>query len=495
MFAHKWSGPELPWLFGYTLSWTLVYLLGAAYILMRGMRSDANEYAACMWPRGKLALSFVTFLILYCCVLLILDNSTRIKLAVIRSDAVSVALALQPPRVADHLNAAHIYEKAFEAMEKDLPDWWDELGEPSFDLSQNGVKESLQEKGGAIALLLRASTMPEYHVEVNYLKGDIPKLFPYKNAASLLSLDARFKAANGETDAGLKSAAAIRGMADHLRAIPSILANMMSAAIQQMGTRTAENILSHGPLILAGVVGKPLDNTVHFQEAFNRALRMDEALMAFTSTSYLTVSSVSQWFPLGELLYRAVFLYDEMTSARTIMLEAHTIAAKPYWKAFDDWKRWDDKAKAFRGLITAIAIPSYGRGTRIKILEAEAGEGLTNLAFAASAYQADHGNYPESIEALAPQYIAAIPADPFSGKPLKLASVEGGLILYSVGPDLKDERGAKEYDSKLESSKLKTGDITFVMGSAFEDLRLQPSREWLQKRAKERAQRPKKRKR
>jgi len=184
-----------------------------------------------------------------------------------------------------------------------------------------------------------------------------------------------------------------------------------------------------------------------------------------------------------------------MTSARTIMLEAHTIAAKPYWKAFDDWKRWDDKAKAFRGLITAIAIPSYGRGTRIKILEAEAGEGLTNLAFAASIYQAEHGTYPDSIEVLAPQYITAIPDDPFSGEPLKLASVEGGLILYSVGPDLVDDGGNKEYDFKQESKDIKPGDITFVMGAPFADRRLKTSREYLQKRAKERAQHPKKRKR
>ena len=116
-----------------------------------------------------------------------------------------------------------------------------------------------------------------------------------------------------------------------------------------------------------------------------------------------------------------------------------------------------------------------------------------NLAFAASAYQADHGNYPESIEALAPQYIAAIPADPFSGKPLKLASVEGGLILYSVGPDLVDDGGNKEYDFRQESKEIKPGDITFVMGAPFADRRLKPSREYLQERAKERGLRRKKR--
>ena len=493
VFAYRWSGPKLPWLFGYTLSWTLVYLFGVVVILRRGMRLREQESFACSWSRGKLAVSFVAALVLCLCVLLMLNNTTNIKLSVIRSDAVSIALTLQPSQVPDHLNASLVYEKAFEAMDKmKWPDWMRDVGEPAFDLSKNEVQEFLEGEKEAIASLQRAASMPVYYSEINYLKGEIPHLISYRNAAGLLSLNARLRAEEGEMQVALNNISAIRGMADHLKTIPSIITSMMSAAIQDAGTRTAENILSRGRDISAGALGTPIDNAVDLRQAFNEALRMEEAFMAFTSVSYLSTNSLDSWCPVAELLYRALLLYDELVSARKIMLEANTIATKPYWESVDDWKAWEESVEGFRGLITAIAMPAYGRGMEIKILAAEAGGNLTHLALAASAYKADHGVYPDKIEALTPRYMTTIPVDPFSGGPLKLASIQDGLMLYSVGPDLKDDGGINDYGINLGNRDMNQGDITFVMGSAFEDRRLKPSKESLEKRVKKDKSRPKK---
>ena len=495
VFAYKLSGPDFLGFFGYMVSWTFIYLAGTVYILMRGSNMIKRDPAACVRLRGKLAAWFGVVLAIYFCVLLILDNTTLIKLGVIRSEALSVALALQPPRVSDHLNASLIYGKAFKAMkEKKLPDWMGDITEPAFDLSKSEVRKFLEGKKETLTLLQRAASMPEYYVKVDYLKGNIPPLMPYKGAAGLLALDARYKAANREIDASLKNITAIRLMAAQIKDTPAIIAVIMSAAVQQIGTRTVENILSEGQPIPAGVVEKPIDDTVGLHEAFIHALRMNEALMAFTSTSRLSIHSIDWWIPLGDRWYRPLFLYDELTAAREIILDAHTIAAKPYHKSIEDWKRWEKSAKSVHGIIAAVPTPFYGRGIEIKILAAEAGVGLTNLAFAASAYQADHDAYPDSLEVLTPNYISHIPTDPFSGKPLKMTSVEGGLILYSVGPDLRDDGGAKEYDHKLKSKEVNSGDITFVMGTAFADLRLKPSREYLKKRTQERDLRTKKRK-
>ncbi|MCP4377762.1 MAG: hypothetical protein GY794_16495, partial [bacterium] len=49
-----------------------------------------------------------------------------------------------------------------------------------------------------------------------------------------------------------------------------------------------------------------------------------------------------------------------------------------------------------------------------------------------------------------------IPIDPFDGKPLRMArDKNGGVILYSVGPDIKDDGGQTLGNGKT------TGDITF----------------------------------
>lgn len=63
------------------------------------------------------------------------------------------------------------------------------------------------------------------------------------------------------------------------------------------------------------------------------------------------------------------------------------------------------------------------------------------VALALAAHNADHRGYPEKLEALAPKYLAAVPADVFSGKPLVYARTANGYKFYSVGANGKDEEG------------------------------------------------------
>jgi acetyl esterase/lipase len=63
------------------------------------------------------------------------------------------------------------------------------------------------------------------------------------------------------------------------------------------------------------------------------------------------------------------------------------------------------------------------------------------LAFALAWYQRDHGHYPKKLEALAPKYLAQVPRDLFSGKPLIYRPAGNGYLLYSVGVNGKDEGG------------------------------------------------------
>jgi hypothetical protein len=63
------------------------------------------------------------------------------------------------------------------------------------------------------------------------------------------------------------------------------------------------------------------------------------------------------------------------------------------------------------------------------------------VAFALAAYQRDQGRYPAKLIELAPKYLAAVPDDIFSGKPLIYKPTEKGYLLYSVGRNGKDDGG------------------------------------------------------
>ena len=64
-----------------------------------------------------------------------------------------------------------------------------------------------------------------------------------------------------------------------------------------------------------------------------------------------------------------------------------------------------------------------------------------HIAFALAAYQRDNKSYPKTLDALAPKYLAKIPDDLFTGKPLTYHPSENGYLLYSFGPNGKDDEG------------------------------------------------------
>jgi hypothetical protein len=70
---------------------------------------------------------------------------------------------------------------------------------------------------------------------------------------------------------------------------------------------------------------------------------------------------------------------------------------------------------------------------------------LVNEAFIACGlerYRLAHGQYPETLEALVPQFAEKLPHDIIGGQPLKYhRTADGQFVLYSVGWNEKDDGG------------------------------------------------------
>ncbi len=79
---------------------------------------------------------------------------------------------------------------------------------------------------------------------------------------------------------------------------------------------------------------------------------------------------------------------------------------------------------------------------------------VVRTAYAAHLYRVDYGSYPISAEFVAPA-LGELPLDPFTGKRLSLKTIDGGVIIYSVGLDRKDDGG---HEWKDISHRLHDGD-------------------------------------
>ena len=77
--------------------------------------------------------------------------------------------------------------------------------------------------------------------------------------------------------------------------------------------------------------------------------------------------------------------------------------------------------------------------------------GLVVMALAG--HKAANGTYPQTLDSLTPKYLRKIPPDLFVDKPLKYQRRGEGYVLYSVGPNMKDDGGKDSDDDDDEGTK------------------------------------------
>lgn len=87
------------------------------------------------------------------------------------------------------------------------------------------------------------------------------------------------------------------------------------------------------------------------------------------------------------------------------------------------------------------------------LYKCETQNALLTVTFALQAYRMEHGQYPDSLSKLTPSYLKKIPIDPFAMKgELKYRRIGDNYVLYSVGPDGKDNGGKAITDPKIAGS-------------------------------------------
>lgn len=94
-------------------------------------------------------------------------------------------------------------------------------------------------------------------------------------------------------------------------------------------------------------------------------------------------------------------------------------------------------------LFVAVTIPNYPAIFRSNFLMDTLVD-FTRIRIAALKYKSDHGELPETLDSLVPDYIDTIPNDRFDGMPIRYDRDRG--IIYSVGLNLKDDSGSYEYN-------------------------------------------------
>jgi hypothetical protein len=90
---------------------------------------------------------------------------------------------------------------------------------------------------------------------------------------------------------------------------------------------------------------------------------------------------------------------------------------------------------------------------------------LGQVTFALAAYRAEHGAYPTQLAQLLRKHLAAVPVDPFANGPMRYKRTQTGCIVYSIGPNGKDDGGASHSFSSDDDASIPpdADDVAIVM--------------------------------
>ncbi|MEM7560589.1 MAG: hypothetical protein AAF394_15815, partial [Planctomycetota bacterium] len=100
---------------------------------------------------------------------------------------------------------------------------------------------------------------------------------------------------------------------------------------------------------------------------------------------------------------------------------------------------------------TAHLLPEFDETAKALMADITS-QRLATTSIAVARYQSANDSYPLALDAIGAEFLAEIPKDPFNDQPLRYKTIPTGYVVYSVGPDLKDDKAisnGKEPDQKL----------------------------------------------
>lgn len=464
---------------------TVFYAIGAVSILW-GLRRRGDAPVvpmAAAWPRGRLALLLAVAVGLHMMTWWNLDLAVKQRLAGLQAESGALALSIAPARIPDRDNAALIYAQTYEALNEDYwpqarrDQWyrWTDFDSERFDPADPDLAGFLKDQEPILILLRQASEKPGCHFGREYgrLSSDLllPELIDLRNAARLLALDARYRADQGDVQTAMADINAMFTIAEHVGGEPFLISTLVAIAIDAIATETLQEVLASkgklegdGRITAEQLQAIDLDGSLSFGRLFVRALRAEEA-GALNAFHQFSCGDPEAWGLLGDAaptppmhsIYRMFMATDDVASYRKLMSRIAQNAAKPYCEAKQEWDDFEtDFYSEPRGLFTSMFMPTMSLAAQA-MAHGDARHRTARIALAAARYRAEQGTLPETLDELVPNYIPILPRDPFDGKPIRYRNTVDGALIYSIGPDGKDDHGTP-WDKEA-----KAGDVAFEL--------------------------------
>jgi hypothetical protein len=274
--------------------------------------------------------------------------------------------------------------------------------------------------------------------------------------ARLMMLRGRVAVAKSETEQAVESVEALFGTSRAMSHQLLLIEHLVRMATATMALREVEFLLNETDLTdeqLARL--QALVAELDFQQGLSESLMGERGMgyHAFHHMEQMSFGDVTARPNPGDgNLRRAA----DCRLYLGFMQEMIAASREPFPDALDAAHRCEQRLKLLAGtqnplerynaMLTLLIMPATAKslqatGRNLAIRDA------TLCAVAAERHRLKHGQPPQKLADLAPEFLPAVPTDPFDGQPLRMKADGDGLLFYSVGKDRKDDGGQENENS------------------------------------------------
>lgn len=316
----------------------------------------------------------------------------------------------------------------------------------------------------------------------------LPLLAHLRTMYRLLAFDAHTAARNRKSDQVVQNVTTMLGLAEHAAEAPTLISSLVGLAIYHGTLWTTAQIIHDYPDLFSSdqlrnlahrhaafMNGNPRVNLAGerwFFEDFVQRVYTDDGhgnghitaagLRLLFSQTIPETDMSSQFGPPPLAPIAAALIADRadmMAKHDELMTQVERDALLPMWKyGSDDWADLgiqmldNDLIQRTRYFPLTMLMPAFGRAIQTVEKTIQQRDALLT-GIALELHKRNHGDYPETLDALVPAYLPQVPPDRFTGKPIHYALIDGLPRLWSVGADRNDDGGIAPVGDRTDENR------------------------------------------
>jgi hypothetical protein len=335
------------------------------------------------------------------------------------------------------------------------------------------MKPIIKKYDGIYRLLDKASRMKECRFPVNWQSGFaamFPHLIGIREATRFLIAKALVDAADGNSSAALEDFAIALRMTDQIGPEPTIVAQLVRTnCYKMMFKRLPDIFVTAPPTVAESRAFYELLAKTNLTESFVHSLESAraEGILMFKfahkdgilwsigaesgNEPPLWAKKLVPWRAIINPIWEPFLKLDEVYYLQD-MQNVITQLSKPYAQSSEDIRKPEYQLKnaPWYAILSRNISPIHAK-VLPKMTHLPAMFGLTQAATALRVYQIEHDAYPNSLDELHKSVGWEIPKDPFKDMPFIYRREGKGYIIYSVGPDMKDNGAIDQRTARREN--------------------------------------------